>query len=432
MGMEFKSQPLNLKDIDSKQGIVLSYPATFNVMDDGDDVIEAGAFAKTIREWGPGGKNRIKALYQHEPAWLVGKPMSLTEDGTGLLAETQFGRSAMAQDTLMLIEDGIITEESIGFDVIRQRKSGGTRHLLELRLWEYSYVTWGMNMETPIVDVKALGGAEDALVASMGRIEKALRKGAFKTDEVPHLLERCLKQWKPMAEELKRAGEAETSRPVVVREGKSVPNGLEIKAPDFDEVAQEQDLRKRGWRLLDALYSTFAGIIYDDGVEDKAATLAESIDQFKAAMVAWATEAQAQNVFTTMYEYWSSAGPEQRKQMLPGLLAMLQPEEHKAGKVLSKRNQGLVEDAIAALQALLEAAIADDASDEKSTRRGGAEAGAASAAPTTVPTDGHTGDDARRIAELLAPLAAIKADMRKDRLLRELRSVGSEIKGKVV
>lgn len=424
MGMEFKSQQLHLKDIDSKQGIVLSYPATFNVLDDGDDVIEPGAFAKTIREWGPGGKNRIKALYQHEPAWLVGKPMSLTEDGTGLLAETQFGRSAMAQDTLTLIEDGIITEESIGFDVIRQRKSGGARRLLELRLWEYSYVTWGMNMETPIVDVKALGGDKDALIASMDRIEKALRKGAFKTDEVPHLLERCLKQWKPMAEELKQAGEAKTSQPVVIREGKSVPNKTEVKAPDFNQVAQEQDLRRRGWRLLDALYSTFVGIVYDNGVEDKAASLAESIDQFKEAIVSWATEAQAQNAFATMYEYWASTGPDQRKEMLPGLFAMLQPEESKAGKVLSKRNQDLVEDAITALQALLEEAI-DDASDEKSTHPDESTIGAAGKTSTTVPTDDHTEKELRKVLKSLSTLGE------REQLFKELSSFGLKLKGKV-
>ena len=86
-------------------------------------------------------------MYQHEPAWLVGKPVDMNEDDFGLLVTTQFSvRNAFAKDILVLIEDEVITEQSIGYDIVRKyMDDDNNRHLAELKLYEYSYVTWGMN-----------------------------------------------------------------------------------------------------------------------------------------------------------------------------------------------------------------------------------------------------------------------------------------------
>lgn len=183
-----------IKDINPGKRIVVGYPSTFGTLDSHGDIVDRGAFARTVNAWGPEGKNRIKALYQHDPAWLVGRPLVLREDEFGLYAETQFADTAMARDTLRLIEDGIITEQSIGYDVVRAEPGDGANHLKELRLYEYSFVTWGANEVTPITGVKGQAGLRE----KMERMERALKSGKFDSDDVPMMMEIAINQWKEL------------------------------------------------------------------------------------------------------------------------------------------------------------------------------------------------------------------------------------------
>jgi len=191
-----------IKDINPSKRIVAGYPSTFGTLDSHGDIVDRGAFARTINAWGPEGKNRIKALYQHDPAWLVGRPLSLREDEFGLFAETQFADTAMARDTLRLIEDGIITEQSIGYDVVRAEPGDGANHLKELRLYEYSFVTWGANEVTPITGVKGM----DQLKTKMERMERALKSSRFDSDDVPMMMEIAIQQWKELLPEEPKNG----------------------------------------------------------------------------------------------------------------------------------------------------------------------------------------------------------------------------------
>jgi HK97 family phage prohead protease len=193
-GVNIKVSPAEFKDVDSKQGIVASYPSTFDVVDSGAERVKKGAFARTINSWGPNAKNRIKVLFNHEPWSIIGKPLTLMEDDYGLYAESKIVQTSVGKDVLMLIEEGVITEQSIGYAVVREEKSDdGVKDLLELQLYEYSFLAWGMNMETPILGVKGVRAARFA--EDMRRVEKVLHDGAFSTDEVPMLLTRVLKQW---------------------------------------------------------------------------------------------------------------------------------------------------------------------------------------------------------------------------------------------
>jgi len=203
-GMEFKLTPQAVKDLDPTQGIVIAYPSVFGVLDDQGDVVEPGAFQKTIAEWGPSGKNRIKALYQHEPSWPVGRPLKILEDAHGLYTETLFARTPIARDVLSLVQDGIITELSIGYDPIKTaRGERGERLLKEVRLWEYSFVTFAALDVARVVGVKGTPSAA-SLKERIARFEKALKNGHFESDEVPHLLQIALDQWRREAERLDR------------------------------------------------------------------------------------------------------------------------------------------------------------------------------------------------------------------------------------
>ena len=203
--LEFKSsKPGSIKDIDVKKGIVTGYCSVFNVLDDHDDIILPGAYKRTINAWGPHGKNRIKALKMHDPALPVGRPILLKEDKFGLYHETQFSMgNSVAKDMFQLILDGVIQEQSIGYDVIHHEMDGDVRKLKELRLWEYSFLLWGANSNTFITGVKGLSEPYPldspekykSLKDSMKRMEKALRNGTFLSEEVPEALEYALKRW---------------------------------------------------------------------------------------------------------------------------------------------------------------------------------------------------------------------------------------------
>lgn len=149
-----------VKDVDTKQGIVQMYWSAFGIVDSYRDVVTSGAFAKTIREWGPSGRQRIAHLMNHDPTHRVAVPKELMEDKIGLLATTKFFSPdhSKARDALIEYEEGAITEHSIGFRIVKWEYDPDEDLLLltEIQLYEGSGVTWGANMETPTIDVKAL------------------------------------------------------------------------------------------------------------------------------------------------------------------------------------------------------------------------------------------------------------------------------------
>ena len=196
--------PQQIREVDTTRRIVESYPATFGtVVEFFNEIVEPGAFARTIEHNGPEGRNRIKALYQHNPAALVGRPTELTEDEIGLRAVTQFSDTPQARDVLRLIQDEVITEQSIGFDVIKDyQDEDGITHLKEIRLWEYSYVTWGANPQTPIVNVRGANHSPHTIVEKMHAFNKALKHGHFDSDDVPAMLEIAIQQWATMLSNL--------------------------------------------------------------------------------------------------------------------------------------------------------------------------------------------------------------------------------------
>lgn len=159
--MERKSYRFALAQVDAAARTFSGHASIFGIPDDGapPDSILPGAFAKTIKEWGPGGANRIKVLALHRYDWLpIGKPLVLHEDQAGLAFEAQVSDTALGRDVLTLIADGVITEMSIGFDPIKWEydQAAGVRRIEEIRLWEISPVTWAMHPQARIETVKEL------------------------------------------------------------------------------------------------------------------------------------------------------------------------------------------------------------------------------------------------------------------------------------
>lgn len=190
----YKSVDLKAKDIDEQKRKVLIYVSEFGSKDSDNDVITKGAYTKTIKENGPGAsKPRIKHFLQHYD--LIGRPLEMTEDEKGLLVLSQISGSTLGRDVIENYKDDLY-EHSVGFEIEKAYKDEGAniQYIQEIKLWEYSSVTWGANPNTPLVAMKG-HSTEDVLKrlnSKMNKIINALRKGNY-TDEGFEALEIQLK-----------------------------------------------------------------------------------------------------------------------------------------------------------------------------------------------------------------------------------------------
>lgn len=199
-GYSVKSTDIPLKDVDTKQGIVTGYFSAFGVKDMEGDIIEKGAFAKSILERGPkSNKPRIKHLLDHNRTIAVGVLQELYEDNIGLVYQTKAGRHTTGQDWLKMCEDGIITEHSTGAIIAVEKKKADGNHVYETKLWEGSSLqAWGINEFTPVTGVKSLKIEE--LKDRFELLEKAMQKGAYSDDTFIQVIEPELKHIKRIIE----------------------------------------------------------------------------------------------------------------------------------------------------------------------------------------------------------------------------------------
>ena len=168
---EFKSFSFELESADESTGEFSGYAAVFGNRDSGNDIIEKGAFAKTIVE----DFNRIKILALHNDCWLpVGRPIELREDDHGLFIRGKISDTSMGRDIQTLLKDGVLNELSIGYEAIDYEidEEAHVRYLKRIKLWEVSIVTWAMNDQATIDDVKSL--AEELRTEAMsGKMSRA-------------------------------------------------------------------------------------------------------------------------------------------------------------------------------------------------------------------------------------------------------------------
>lgn len=192
----------SLKDIDGKKGIITGYFAHFNTLDSDGDVILPKAFTKTIAERGPtSSQPRVKHLRNHLVYEPIGVIQELEEDVKGLYYESKAGTNYTGKDTVKMIESGLITEHSFGFETVPNGKESkdGVRYLKELKLWEGSCLTgWGANERTGIAAMKSMG--KEAYVKMLDDRQKALDKFCRNTDATDETIELLLLESKQLTQ----------------------------------------------------------------------------------------------------------------------------------------------------------------------------------------------------------------------------------------
>ena len=193
--MQMLKKGLNegFQDADLKKGVVTGYFAMFGNKDLDGDIIEKGAFSKTIQERGPQGKKLIKYLLDHKSDQAVARIDVLEEDMKGLRYEAKIGTHSLGVDFMKMIESGLINQHSFGFSVPKdksyfddQRKANVIK---EVMMFEGSAIQFlGANPETTFIDLKSESDAFEYL----NLLEKFVRTSDA-TDETLQKLEVRLK-----------------------------------------------------------------------------------------------------------------------------------------------------------------------------------------------------------------------------------------------
>lgn len=172
--MERKSFPFELeeKGLDPDARTFKGYAAVTGILDDGGDIIDKGAFKKTLAESG----HRVKVFYIHDFAEPIGKPVKLEEvprgrlpksllerwpEATGgLFVHAYISETTKGNDALTLMRDEVLDELSIGYKSIKEKMEDDgpddqtVRHLKELALLDVSPVPLAMNPAAIVTDVK--------------------------------------------------------------------------------------------------------------------------------------------------------------------------------------------------------------------------------------------------------------------------------------
>ena len=181
--MEHKN--LNFEIKAHEDGSFVGYGSTFGNVDLVGDIVQKGAFTKSIDKKGAAG---VKMFLQHNSNDIIGKFTEIYEDAKGLVIKGKFflGDIQKASETHFLMKEGEITQFSIGYRVISKAFDGNGNTLLkEIDLIEVSPVTFPANPEAQLVGVKTINDMTER------EFEKRLRDDAGLSQKQAKALMSC-------------------------------------------------------------------------------------------------------------------------------------------------------------------------------------------------------------------------------------------------
>lgn len=177
-------EPLHEREANAPAGIITGYASVFDTIDSYGDVIQRGAFTRTLNAAKAKGKT-IPVLWQHNPHEPIGRTLDIAEDERGLRirAELLITDVEKAREAHALAAAGILGGLSIGFSIPKTTSAGtpavtydadtDTHQIHEVRLWEYSLVTFPANEDATMTSVKhALAAAAIATREATTALDK--------------------------------------------------------------------------------------------------------------------------------------------------------------------------------------------------------------------------------------------------------------------
>ena len=157
MHEELKAAPFELKEL-SETGEFVGFASLYGNVDLGGDVVDPGAFTKSITQRG----SKVRLMDGHKVrigvATVEETPIGLKTYGKINIAK-QSGLEAYS-DLKFYQANGMPMGMSIGYETIQADPAhltkDGARHLKEVRLWEVTVTEFAMNEKAQVVSVKAL------------------------------------------------------------------------------------------------------------------------------------------------------------------------------------------------------------------------------------------------------------------------------------
>lgn len=160
--MERKAVPSEFK-VAPDGRTVEGYASTYD-LDAVGDIVVPGAYKRTLQNR----IARIKVMRDHESP--IGVPIHAEEDSKGLFTKSRISDTQLGNETLTLMRDGVLDRMSIGYEVPKggseyAKKDGAdVRYLKEIKLYEWSIVTFPANDAAAVTGVKELEALDRAFV----------------------------------------------------------------------------------------------------------------------------------------------------------------------------------------------------------------------------------------------------------------------------
>lgn len=142
---------------ESNKGIFTGYGSIFGNEDQGNDIMQKGAFTKSLVNRPV---SKVKMLYQHKTDEPIGVFTEIYEDSKGLFVKGQLAMGTQrGREAYELLKMGALDGMSIGFRADPEKQGynenkRGVRTLKEVDLMEISLVTFPMNESALIETVK--------------------------------------------------------------------------------------------------------------------------------------------------------------------------------------------------------------------------------------------------------------------------------------
>ena len=186
--METKFLPMEVKATgdgdDKRYRQVEGYGSVFGNRDSYGDIIVPGAFAESIKAKEP------KMAWQHDLRTLVGRWDEVREDDHGLFLKGRIATSTpKGNEAAELVSMGALTGLSIGFNTVRDEmdRETGLRRLMEIDLWEVSFVTVPANSLANVTNIKS--------IRDIRAFEAALREMGFSRKDAVCIASHGFKAW---------------------------------------------------------------------------------------------------------------------------------------------------------------------------------------------------------------------------------------------
>lgn len=171
---EIKSFRFELKEL-KETGEFFGYAAVFNNVDNGGDLIEPGAFTKTLME-----RKKFPLTWMHDRRDILGA-VEAEEDNFGLKVHGFLNMAVKsAVEKYALLKQEAIDGMSFSFKSIKDTwdnsVSPAVRRIKELKLGEVALVDYGMNPLARVIEVKSDMKLED-LVETIMMLENERKIG---------------------------------------------------------------------------------------------------------------------------------------------------------------------------------------------------------------------------------------------------------------